>query len=153
MHTRHFRAGIGTIIYNKDNEVAYFERATAPVGVWEFQQGGIDLGEAPITTLWRELKEEVGLDQTDIEVVTEYPFWTVYQNIDSEADPTIERLGQAHRWFFLKLKPGVTIDLSRATDVEVSDFCWLPLSEALARTEPYKLHVYQELAEFFKTLL
>ena len=42
--TRFFRAGVGTVIYNSKGQVAWFERAQNPVGVWQFQQGGIDLG-------------------------------------------------------------------------------------------------------------
>jgi putative (di)nucleoside polyphosphate hydrolase len=147
--TRFFRAGVGTVIYNSQGEVASFERAKFPVGVWQFQQGGIDLGEAVNTTLWRELKEEIGLTKDDFQAVTEYPQWTVYQDAVSVADSDKSRLGQAHRWFFLHLKDEVEIDLSKATDQETANYRWVSFQSAIDSTEELKKHVYQELEKYF----
>jgi putative (di)nucleoside polyphosphate hydrolase len=151
--TRFFRAGVGTVIYNNKGEVALFERSQNPVGVWQFQQGGIDLGEDTQTTLWRELQEEIGLVESDFEIITEYPFWTVYQDVNSVADSTKTRLGQAHRWYFLKLKDEVRIDLNKATEVEASDFDWVSFDKAIETTEELKKHVYRELETYFTDTL
>jgi putative (di)nucleoside polyphosphate hydrolase len=148
--TRFFRAGVGTVIYNSKGEVALFERAQNPVGIWQFQQGGIDLGEDTQTTLWRELQEEVGLVESDFEVVTEYPHWTIHQNTNSIADSSQSRLGQAYRWYFLKLKEGSTIDLSKATEDEVANYNWVSFPEAIKTPEKLKKHIYQELEKYFK---
>jgi len=149
--TRFFRAGVGTVIYNTAGQVALFERAQHPVGVWQFQQGGIDLGEDTQTTLWRELKEEIGLEESDFDLVTEYPIWTVYQDVNSVQDSSKTRLGQAHRWYFLKLKDTVDIDLTKATEVEASSFSWVSFAKAIETTEDLKKHVYQDLEKYFKT--
>ena len=147
--TRFFRAGVGTIIYNQSGQVALFERAQYPVGIWQFQQGGIDLGEDPETTLWRELREEVGLVPDDIATVTPYPHWTVHTTSESMADPDKPRLGQAHTWFFLELKADRTIDLSKASEHEASNWRFASFAAAISETEPHKKHVYQELEAFF----
>jgi putative (di)nucleoside polyphosphate hydrolase len=147
--TRFFRAGVGTVIYNSAGKVALFKRAQHPVGIWQFQQGGIDLGEDTMTTLWRELKEEIGLEETDFDLVTEYPKWTVHQHQHTEADATKSRLGQAHRWYFMKLKDDVEIDLAAATEVEASDFDWVSFAKAIEITDELKKHVYQELEAHF----
>jgi putative (di)nucleoside polyphosphate hydrolase len=151
--TRFFRAGVGTVIYNQAGRVAIFERSQYPVGVWQFQQGGIDLEEDTQTTLWRELSEETGLVKEDMELVTEYPVWTVYQDVNSVHDSSKSRLGQAHRWYFLKLKDTVYIDLSQATEIEASDFKWVSFDEAIAKTEELKKHVYRELETYFKEVI
>lgn len=147
--TRFFRAGVGTVIYNEENKVAMFKRAKYPVGVWQFQQGGIDLGEDTETTLWRELKEEVGLEASDIEQVDELEKWTIYPTQNALDDANKSRIGQAHKWYFLKLKPGTTINLSKATDEEASAFRFNTFTEAIAETEDLKKPVYQELERFF----
>jgi len=147
--TRFFRAGVGTVIYNQNSEVVLFKRAQYPIGVWQFQQGGIDLGEHPEQTLWRELKEEVGLEQTDFLQVIEYPRWTVYQDNNTVLDSSKSRFGQAHRWYFLELKESVTIDLTKASENEASDYKWVPFPLAVAETEELKKHVYQELMTHF----
>lgn len=149
--TRFFRAGVGTVIYNASGEVALFERTQNPVGMWQFQQGGIDTGEHPTDTLWRELKEETGLVQNDFEVVEEYPSWTVYQPDYTVSDPSKSRIGHTHRWFFLQLKEGTAIDLSKATMVEASAYKWMTFDKVLEETEECKKHVYQALAAYFKT--
>ena len=153
IETRFFRAGVGTVIYNAAGEVAYFERTQNPVGMWQFQQGGIDLGEQPTDTLWRELLEEVGLTQDDFESVHEYPHWTTYQPEHTKTDETKSRIGHTHRWYFLKLKDDVAIDLDKATMVEASAYKWITWDQALSDTENCKKHVYQALAEYFTAVV
>lgn len=150
---RHFRAGVGTVIYNAHGEVVLWRRSASPVGTWQFQQGGIDSAEQPEDTLWRELKEETGLEQSDFINVTEYPEWTlqVYPQevIDHPNQPNPDRFGQAHRWWFLELAPVTTIDLAHATDHEFDDFRWTSWDEALTIPPPYKTHVYRALHQYF----
>ena len=150
MTSRYFRAGAGTVIYNQHGEIAIFKRAQHPVGVWELQQGGIDPIEHPEEAMWRELAEEIGLTEADLTLTSEMPSWTVYQNKDA-AELLTDILGQAHRWFFLQLKPEVTIDISRATEDAVSDFCWTSFDDLIQRTGAHKQHVYQTLKEYFST--
>jgi putative (di)nucleoside polyphosphate hydrolase len=123
------------------------------VGTWQFQQGGIDSGEESEDTLWRELKEETGLEQSDFSKVTEYPEWTlqVYPQevINHPNQPNPNRLGQAHRWWFLELAPDTTIDLAKATDQEFDDFKWVAWDEALTAPNSYKVHVYQVLHQYY----
>lgn len=147
--TRFFRAGVGTVIYNQAGEVALFERSQYPIGVWQFQQGGIDVGEDFETTLWRELKEEIGLTKDDFGSVTEYENWTIHTTPSATENPDKSRLGQAHKWYFLELKSGVDIDLEKATEDEASDYRWANFTEAIEETEPFKKHVYKELEKFY----
>ena len=146
---RFFRAGVGTVIYNQAGQVAIFKRIHYPVGVWQFQQGGIDIGEQVEDTLWRELKEEVGLEQNDFTTITPYPHWTVHHEAESQADPSKPRLGQAHRWFYLALHPERTIDLSQATEPEASEWRWTTFEDAIEITESTKRPVYEGLYAHF----
>lgn len=149
MANKFFRAGVGTVIYNQEGEVAFFKRAMFPAGIWQFQQGGIDLGEEYTQTLWRELKEEVGLEEVDIETLTELPKWTVYADLNEDSNG---RIGQAHKWYFLKLKETAAIDLARATEDEFDDWKWVTMEEAVEATHDRKRHVYETLAEFYQNL-
>ena len=151
MSTRYFRAGIGTVIFNEKFEVAFFEREKFPEGIWQFQQGGIDLGETPDETLWRELMEEVGLSKEEVELVYEIPHWISYEDLNASTDVTVQRLGQTHKWFFLKLKSETTIDLEKSTDKEFRNWRFVTFEEAIEATALHKKHVYQTLYEYFKT--
>ena len=149
MSTRFFRAGVGTVIYNNAGEIAAFKRASPPIGVWELQQGGIDTNEAPDDTLWRELKEEIGVTRDDIIEVTKMNALTAYNRPESLVDNSDRLLGQAHQWFFLKLKAGVDIDLTHATDNEVSEFMWTDFKHIISLTGSHKQHVYEALHDFY----
>ncbi len=147
----YFRPGAGSVIFNSQGEVLTFERADLP-GVWQLQQGGMDQGEEPIDTLWREIAEETGLLPDEFSSVIEYPHWTIY------AYPPDVRvrfgrsntLGQVHRWFFLKLRDNVTIDLARATDKEFINWRWSSFTDLIAITGSIKHDIYQELYDFYR---
>jgi putative (di)nucleoside polyphosphate hydrolase len=149
MPTRFFRAGVGTVIYNSAYQIAIFKRAQPPVGVWELQQGGIDVGESLEATLWRELHEEVGIIKDDIEQVTKMPGWTVYQRAE-HLDDSDNMIGQAHSWFFLKLRAGRDINLANSLEDEASDFRWTTFEELISITGDHKRHVYETVHEFFR---
>lgn len=105
------------------------------------------MGETIETTLWRELREEIGLSETDFIQVTPYPKWTVHAY--TEADASKSRIGQVHRWYFLELKPAVEIDLGKATEQEASAWRFTTFAEAVAECEPTKKPVYEELASYY----
>jgi hypothetical protein len=77
----------------------------------------------------------------------------VYQYNHARDNSSKSRLGQAHRWYFLKLTDAVDIDLNKATEYEASDFKWLPFAEVLEATDDFKKHVYQELATYFSDVI
>lgn len=146
---RFFRAGIGTVIYNDRGEVAFFRRVKYPAGVWQFQQGGIDVGESVETALWRELYEETGLGKAHFEAIDTHPMWLTYANPDALTNPERDRMGQSHQWFYLKLNEGMRIDLRRAADHEFDDMRWTTFAEALAETDNFKRPVYEALYQHF----
>ncbi len=150
MENRFFRAGIGTVIYNERGEVAFFRRVKYPTGVWQFQQGGIDVGENVETALWRELYEETGLGKAHFEAMEQYPSWLTYANPDALEHSHRDRMGQTHQWFFLKLNAGMKIDLTRASDREFDDMRWTTFEEVLRETDNFKLPVYEALYAYFK---
>lgn len=101
MANAHFRAGVVAVVTNSAGQLLVFERADVP-GAWQLPQGGVDIGEDPRGTVWRELREETGLDERHVDLVDEYPAWVAY-----EFPPEIrngKRLGQAQRWFTFRAK-------------------------------------------------
>ena len=59
-----FRANVGIILVNAENKLLLGGRVGAKG--WQFPQGGIDEGEAPEEAMYRELREEVGLEPGDV---------------------------------------------------------------------------------------
>lgn len=147
---QYFRVGAGSVIYNEHGEILLFSRTDNPA-LWQLQQGGMDPNEEMEETLWRELREETALTQADIEQVDKYPDWLLYE-YTSEVRPLLKDpncLGQIHNWYFLKLKTGVEIDLSKAVDKEFSEAKWVTLEEFLSLPDTLKKDVYTTLADYF----
>lgn len=102
MPSVHFRAGVVAVVTNSTGLVMAFERSDVP-GQWQLPQGGIEPGEAPSAAAWRELREETGLDTDHVELVDEYPEWTIYEWPEHVRQQG-KRLGQAQRWFTFRTR-------------------------------------------------
>lgn len=128
MASQHFRAGVMVVVRHPDMPlVLALERFDTP-GSWQLPQGGLDIGEEPIEGAWRELQEETGLVEGDVEARAEYPDWTLYEwprelrDADA-AHAKPGRRGQVHRWFlFDALDPEV---VPRPDGREFRDWRWV----------------------------
>jgi putative (di)nucleoside polyphosphate hydrolase len=99
-----FRANVGIVLMRADRQVFLGGR---PGGRgWQFPQGGISRAETPEQALFRELKEEVGLDTADVDVLASTRHWLRYrlpeQYVRRQSTPLC--IGQKQRWFLLRLK-------------------------------------------------
>ena len=98
-----FRANVGIILANSDNKLMLGGRVGAKG--WQFPQGGMIEGEEPVDAMFRELREEVGLEKSDVEVLNCTSDWLRYKL----PDKFIRRhslplcIGQKQRWFMLRL--------------------------------------------------
>jgi putative (di)nucleoside polyphosphate hydrolase len=98
-----YRLGVGIALRNHLGQVFVGQRNDQSSTAWQMPQGGLDDGESPLQALWRELKEEVGIDARHARLVAMHPEWLHY---DLTPD-LIGRLwnsryqGQCQRWFAL----------------------------------------------------
>ena len=96
-----YRRGVGVVLFNGLGEVFLGQRIDTP-GAWQLPQGGMDPGEHPQATAFRELEEEIGTAKADVLAVT--ADWLSY-DLPVEMVPTIWRgryRGQRQKWFALK---------------------------------------------------
>lgn len=63
-----YRPNVAAILMNERDEIFIAERLNVP-GAWQFPQGGIDDGEDAETALYRELAEEIGVDQSLVQQI------------------------------------------------------------------------------------
>ena len=63
-----FRPNVGIIICNQKGQVMWAKRIGQDA--WQFPQGGIRHGERLQQAMFRELKEEVGLEARDVEILS-----------------------------------------------------------------------------------
>ena len=98
-----FRANVGIILVNAENKLLLGGRVGARG--WQFPQGGMNEGEAPEQAMFRELREEVGLEPDDVEVLGATQDWLRYRLPDKYVRKHSKPLciGQKQRWFILRL--------------------------------------------------
>jgi putative (di)nucleoside polyphosphate hydrolase len=98
-----FRANVGIVLIRDDRRV-FLGGRTGGRG-WQFPQGGVRRNEAPEEALYRELKEEIGLERGDVELIAATRNWLRYrlpkQYVRRNSHPPC--IGQKQRWFMLRL--------------------------------------------------
>ena len=72
-----FRPNVGIILTNDQGQVLWARRVNQDA--WQFPQGGINPHESPEQALYRELHEEVGLQEHDVEILACTRGWLRYR--------------------------------------------------------------------------
>jgi putative (di)nucleoside polyphosphate hydrolase len=141
-----FRAGVGAVVLDVERRILVLKRLGVVANAWQLPQGGIRAGEQPLDALYREVREETGLDRLDVEVIRATPDWWVYE-LPLEYRTAKVGWGQAQRWFLCRLlaaPAAVRPDQSEVTDAE-----WVTADQLLARAASFRLPTYRRLiAEF-----
>ena len=98
-----FRANVGIILANDAGKLLLAGRIGNKG--WQFPQGGLQQGESLEEAMFRELHEEVGLKQADVEILAVTEDWLRYRLPDKfvrrQSKPLC--IGQKQRWFLLRL--------------------------------------------------
>ena len=145
-----FRASVGAIIINKHGQVLGLERRDIP-GAWQFPQGGLKQDEALLDAVVREVLEETGLEEGDLELLASTPRWLAYELPEDARNAKIGR-GQVQRWFLFRFT-GQDEAITLGNGKEFAAWKWMPMAELVSNVVSFKGVVYQELAEEFKLYL
>ena len=149
-----FRANVGIILCNDEGRLLWARRVGQQS--WQFPQGGIEPNESAEEALYRELKEEVGLEPEDVELVGQTKGWLRYRLpkrfIRYRSQPLC--VGQKQRWFMLRLIGGedrVQLDLSSRPEFDEWRWVeyWKPLDEIIF----FKRRVYERALTELEGLL
>ena len=131
-----FRANVGIILSNEDGMLLLAGRIGSKG--WQFPQGGLMLGESAEDAMFRELKEEVGLEATDVEVLGSTRDWLKYRLPDKYLRRGSEPLciGQKQRWYMLRLvgsESNVRFDASDSPEFDRWRWVeyWRPVNEVI----------------------
>jgi len=143
-----YRPNVGIVLCSCKNEVFWGKRIREHA--WQFPQGGIQHGEAPEAAMYRELKEEVGLEPQHVQVLGRTRDWLRYNVPDQwlRREWRGNYRGQKQIWFLLRL-------IGRDCDVHLrasskpefdawrwSDY-WVPMDAVIE----FKREVYQRALE------
>jgi putative (di)nucleoside polyphosphate hydrolase len=139
-----FRANVGIVLANGHGQVLWARR-TGQTG-WQFPQGGIQQGEKAEEALFRELHEEVGLVEADVEVLASTRGWLRYRLPERLVRHGSKPLciGQKQKWFLLKmLADDDQVTFDNGHKPEFDDWRWVSYWYPLGQVIPFKRDVYR----------
>ena len=140
-----FRANVGIILTNDQGQVFWARRMG--MDAWQFPQGGIKKNESPKTAMYRELKEEIGLEPEHVELINSTDDWLRYwlpkRYIRQNRGPLC--IGQKQIWYLLKLTADETyLDLSYTSEPEFDSWKWVDFWRPVEEVISFKRQVYQQ---------
>lgn len=140
-----FRPNVGIVICNSQGRLLWAKRIGQ--NAWQFPQGGIKDGESLEQAMYRELDEEVGLQEKHVEIVHETKDWLRYKlpsnYIRQHSTPVC--IGQKQKWFLLGLQIEESlIDLERSTEPEFDSWRWVSYWYPLKQVIDFKREVYRK---------
>lgn len=149
-----YRLNVGIILINETNNVFWGKRHGHDA--WQFPQGGLSPGETPKEALFRELREEIGLDREDVEIMGVTKRWLKYrlpkQYLRHGSEPLV--IGQKQKWFLLKLRTNeqkIRLDLSNSP--EFDSWRWVNYKEPQDLVIFFKKQVYIQALKELEYLL
>lgn len=148
---RKHRLNAGICLVNRDGKIftALRKGFDPKSDAWQMPQGGIDDGENPLVAAKRELFEETGIPDSDLQFLQEYPDWLTYDFPPEVADK-LNSLGQKQKWFCFRYLGDGNIDLTRAQDHEFDAYEWRLAEDILEHVVDFKSGVYRSVLLRFR---
>lgn len=140
-----YRPGVGMVVSNRRRQVLWARRIGRR-DAWQLPQGGIDHDESPEDTLYRELREELGLSPEAVEVLGSTSGWLRYDipRQFRRRDRSPVCVGQKQRWFLLRLlSEDGAIRFDAHAEPEFDRWCWVDYWEPVRRVVFFKRYVYR----------
>jgi putative (di)nucleoside polyphosphate hydrolase len=138
-----FRANVGIVLIRDRGDVFLGGRSDGRG--WQFPQGGVRHEESAEEALYRELREEVGLEPGDVEMLASTRNWLRYRlprrYVRRRSRPLC--IGQKQRWFLLRMVGGderLRFDLT--TQPEFDSWRWVDYWSPVREVIYFKRHVY-----------
>ena len=149
-----YRPNVGIVLINGKRQVFWGRRCHRDG--WQFPQGGIRTNEVPEAALFRELHEEVGLDQSHVRVLGRTRDWLYYDLPESlrrsapgrqfpdRQSPDRKFRGQKQIWFLLEfLGVDDCVNLGCCDRPEFDAWRWVDYWQPLDEIVSFKRDVYR----------
>ena len=152
-----YRPNVGIVIANSEGRVLWARRVGQDA--WQFPQGGIKSGESPDDAVFRELKEETGLDPDQVKVVGSTRGWLRYRlprRLLRQNNSNF--VGQKQRWYLLEMRaPDEAVSFNYSDSPEFDHWRWVSYWYPLGQVVSFKREVYRkalkELAPYLSRCL
>ena len=146
-----FRSNVGIIVMNRQGQLLWARRCGSQ-NAWQFPQGGVSDNEEPLEAMYRELKEELGVDRSDVKLAAESKRWLRYRLPQrfQRRDEANRCVGQKQKWFLLELVGDDTcVKLDASDHPEFDQWRWVNYWYPLQQVIFFKRYVYRQVLEEF----
>jgi len=147
---RPYRLGVGIVLLNHNCDVFVARRIDTPGDAWQMPQGGIDPGEDPQATAFREMEEEIGTAKATL--LAKSGDWVGYDLPPDIADRIWKGKfrGQKQMWYLLRYD-GQDSEINIATEhPEFDDWKWARFEDLPSMIVPFKRPLYEGVVAEFK---
>jgi putative (di)nucleoside polyphosphate hydrolase len=149
-----YRENVGIVLSNAEGRVLWARRIGQDA--WQFPQGGIRRNEGPEEAMYRELREEIGLETSDVRIVARTREWLRYRLpkhlVRRRSRPVC--IGQKQVWYLLYLtgdETKVRFDIS--DEPEFDSWRWVDYWSPIREVVSFKRKVYRTALEEFAEYL
>jgi len=148
-----YRANVGIILSNQHGQLLWAQRMGQDA--WQFPQGGVNPEETAEQAMYRELWEEVGLNNDDVELIGSTSSWLRYKlpkrMVRRHSQPVC--IGQKQKWYLLRLAAEESSVNLQATDSpEFEGWKWVDYWYPVDQVVYFKKRVYrcalQQLSQY-----
>jgi len=151
-----YRPNVAALVVNSVGNLLICERATIP-GAWQFPQGGVDAGESLEKALYREVREEIGLEQQHYEIIDRRDGYRYLYPVGARGKKLRKHgsHGQEQTYFLCQIKPHAPQVNVQQKQPEFRAYRWiLPEEFELDWLPAFKRDVYREvMRDFFGVAL
>jgi len=139
-----FRPNLGIVLANGTGQVLWARRIGQDS--WQFPQGGINADESPDDAMYRELREEVGLEPRHVQVVASTRGWLHYRLpphlVRRHRQPVC--VGQKQKWYLLRmLADDDEVRFDQCAKPEFDHWRWVSYWYPLEKVIDFKREVYR----------
>ena len=144
---RPYRPCVGIILTHPDGRVFVGDRIDTDGENWQLPQGGIDKGETPEQSAWRELYEETGVDKAKATLTHMSEDWIAY-DLPLDISHKIwggKYRGQQQKWAVFQFHGNDSdIDLT-VHHQEFSRWQWMDFTQTPNHIVPFKRELYETI--------
>jgi putative (di)nucleoside polyphosphate hydrolase len=150
-----YRSGVGIMIINSKKEIFVGKRIDNNSDAWQMPQGGLDVGESEDAAMFRELKEETGIEASSIKVLKKSQ-GHFYYNLPYKLQKKFwggKYLGQKQRWYLAEFNGDESLINIATENPEFSDWKWIAGKDIISAIVGFKRDLYRDvLEELFEVL-
>jgi putative (di)nucleoside polyphosphate hydrolase len=150
-----YRSGVGIMLINQKKQIFVGKRIDNKSDAWQMPQGGLDAAEEEDVAMFRELKEETGIDDFSIKVLKKsgsYYYYNLPYNLQKKFWGG-KYLGQKQRWYLAEFVGDENLINVKTQNPEFSTWKWISSGTIIQSIVGFKRDLYEEVISEFSDFL